>query len=268
MADRSLTAALATLGLPPDASPEDIKRAWRKTARETHPDLNPGDPDAARRFTEAEAAHALLADPARREGAALYDAAARARGGPDEDWFDACAWMAESHLIHLRRDTFPRYAAWHRGGPSLVAALAHAAERGIAEGAPDVTPTRWARLWARYTWRRVDLVVEDGYSFGRGPVGIVTKGSRVQIYLFPRVLWDQGVRDDEAVRRVVVRSVDAGVATAALIVLGLRPDPSPPADADRRWWIAQLAWPVLLVLVALFSALLIGTAWLEANHLR
>ena len=67
-------------------------------------------------ITEAEAAHALLTDPARREGAALYDAAARARGGPDEDWFDACAWMAESHLIHLRRDTFPRYAAWHRGG--------------------------------------------------------------------------------------------------------------------------------------------------------
>ena len=36
----------AILGVERDASPEAVKRAFRRLARETHPDANPGDPDA------------------------------------------------------------------------------------------------------------------------------------------------------------------------------------------------------------------------------
>ena len=55
-----------TLQVAPDASQEDIKRAYRRLAKELHPDLNPGDSVRARRFREIVAAYDLVSDEARR----------------------------------------------------------------------------------------------------------------------------------------------------------------------------------------------------------
>jgi curved DNA-binding protein len=49
-----------------DASAEDIKQAYRKLARETHPDLNPGDADAEARFKQISVAYDVLGDATRR----------------------------------------------------------------------------------------------------------------------------------------------------------------------------------------------------------
>ncbi|MBU8537377.1 DnaJ C-terminal domain-containing protein [Falsiroseomonas tokyonensis] len=54
------------LGVARDATPEAIKKAYRKLARQNHPDLNPGKPEAEARFKAASAAHDLLSDPERR----------------------------------------------------------------------------------------------------------------------------------------------------------------------------------------------------------
>jgi DnaJ-class molecular chaperone len=54
------------LGVPRDATPEAIKRAYRKLARQHHPDLNPGKPAAEARFKSVAAANDLLSDPMRR----------------------------------------------------------------------------------------------------------------------------------------------------------------------------------------------------------
>lgn len=54
------------LGVARDATPEAIKKAYRKLARQNHPDLNPGKPEAEARFKAAAAAHDLLSDTARR----------------------------------------------------------------------------------------------------------------------------------------------------------------------------------------------------------
>lgn len=54
------------LGVTKDATPEQLKRAYRKLARELHPDVNP-DERARRRFQEVTAAYEVLTDPQKRQ---------------------------------------------------------------------------------------------------------------------------------------------------------------------------------------------------------
>ena len=55
------------LGVDQGASARDITRAYRKAARETHPDANPGDSAAEERFKEVSAAYDVIGDPQRRK---------------------------------------------------------------------------------------------------------------------------------------------------------------------------------------------------------
>ena len=55
------------LGVPRDASDRDITAAYRKLARQYHPDVNSDDPNAEARFKEVTAAHAVLSDAKQRE---------------------------------------------------------------------------------------------------------------------------------------------------------------------------------------------------------
>src|SRR5579884_718785 len=58
------------LGVPRDADEATIKKAFRRLARELHPDVNKHDPDAEDKFKEAAEAYEILSDPERR---ATYD---------------------------------------------------------------------------------------------------------------------------------------------------------------------------------------------------
>ena len=55
------------LGVNKDASQDDIKKAYKKLARQYHPDLNPNDPDAHRKFQEINEANEVLSDPEKRK---------------------------------------------------------------------------------------------------------------------------------------------------------------------------------------------------------
>ena len=69
-----------TLGVPRDASKEQIKSAYKKLARKYHPDLNPGDKSAEEKFKQISEAYAVLSDPEKRK---QYDMGGRGAEGWD-----------------------------------------------------------------------------------------------------------------------------------------------------------------------------------------
>jgi curved DNA-binding protein len=55
------------LGLDKNASQDDIKKAYRKLARQHHPDLNPNDREAQKKFQQVNEANEVLTDPEKRK---------------------------------------------------------------------------------------------------------------------------------------------------------------------------------------------------------
>src|SRR5689334_15609279 len=74
-----------TLGVDKKASDEEIKKAYRKLARQYHPDRNPNDASAEERFKEIQGAYSILSDPEKRK---QYDAG----GGIFGSGFDSSAF--------------------------------------------------------------------------------------------------------------------------------------------------------------------------------
>lgn len=69
------------LGVSRDANEEDIKRAYRRLAREHHPDKNGGDKESEERFKEVTVAYETLRDPERRRNYDVYGSQMGAGGG-------------------------------------------------------------------------------------------------------------------------------------------------------------------------------------------
>ncbi len=125
----------AALGVPRDATAEQIKKAWRKLARKYHPDVSK-EPDAAARMSEINEANAVLSDPEKR---VAYDALARGhRGGerftPPPDWdagfeFSGTGFGEGADFSDFFAELFGRAARGRTGAAGAAGA------RGAARGA-------------------------------------------------------------------------------------------------------------------------------------
>ena len=76
------------LGVAKNAGDSEIKKAYRVLAKKYHPDMNPGDKEAEKKFKEASEAYAILSDPEKRRQYDQFGHAAFEGGGGGAGGFD------------------------------------------------------------------------------------------------------------------------------------------------------------------------------------
>lgn len=117
------------LGVGRDASPEEIKKAYRRLARKHHPDANKDDPDAREKFKEISEAYRVLSDPDKR---AQYDRFGRTAGAAGQGGFGPGDFGGFSSAFDDLFDAFFGGArTGHRPGPRREAGADLAARMTI-----------------------------------------------------------------------------------------------------------------------------------------
>ena len=129
------------LGVKRDASEQEIKRAYRRLARQYHPDVNPGDKSAEAKFKEINEAHEVLSDKEKRQKYDQFgDQFARAAGqrGPYRDFGQGGAQtfhFEQGNLDSLFGDLFQGFGARtsRRGRPRRGRDIEYPAEITLEE---------------------------------------------------------------------------------------------------------------------------------------
>ena len=182
------------LGVPRDASPDDIQRAYRKLARTYHPDVN-HDPGAEDRFKEVSEAYDVLSDPATRR---RYDAFGRDFRQVPED---------------VDPETWRRTRAGARAGAGTGAGRGGAGGFSFSEGDIDLDDLLGGIFGGRFGGTRrgwgsvgpipgadqeaeIELTVEEAYRGGRRSVTLSSDGTRRSF----DVMIPAGVTDGQRIR--------------------------------------------------------------------
>ncbi len=118
------------LGVQRGASEQDLKSAFRRQAKECHPDRHPGDKDAERKFKELNEAYEALKDPQKRAaydqfGHAAFDGGMGGRGGAQGFGPDFASSMSD-----IFDDLFGEFMGGRRGGGGGGQRRGNGRERG------------------------------------------------------------------------------------------------------------------------------------------
>jgi molecular chaperone DnaJ len=134
-----------TLDVDKKASPEEIKKAFRKLARKYHPDLNPGDKGAEQKFKELNEAYEILSDTKKRAEYDQFGSSPFGAGGPGFEGFRTHEYGGDSFEYGGFGDIFsdlfgaggrPQQAQFAKG-PDMVMGL----ELSLEEAFSGVTKT-------------------------------------------------------------------------------------------------------------------------------
>src|SRR5262249_23819012 len=125
------------LGLPRDAPDAEIKKAFRKLARELHPDVNSHDPQAEEKFKEAAEAYEVVADADRRATYDRYGHEGLRSGGyaPNFDSFGSVADIFEAFFGGGGGAFGGLFGGGRPGGPAAGGDVAVGAEITLAQAA-------------------------------------------------------------------------------------------------------------------------------------
>jgi molecular chaperone DnaJ len=160
------------LGVGRDASQDEIKKAFRRLARETHPDANPDDPQAEARFRQIAEAYEVLSDPQRR---GAYDRGETIGTG---DLFSNFAGLDDLLQQFFGGAGFGGFGGFggSRGGPRRGSDVAVAIDMTLAEAASGLSSE--VRFRAAIT---CDVCGGNGSEPGHAPVTCPTCGGHGQV---------------------------------------------------------------------------------------
>ncbi len=159
------------LSVDKETGADDVKKAYRKLARKYHPDVNPGDKEAEKRFKEITEAQAVLADPEKKAKyerlAESWQAFLQAGGAGDFDW---SWWIHEAGPDGGAADVAEAlHQAGQRSQASGFSDFFEAVFGGLAEAGP-VTPSQ-----GRDYNQKLEISLEEAFN---GTARILKLGGR------------------------------------------------------------------------------------------
>ena len=192
------------LGVAKDATQQDIQKAFRRLAKQYHPDLNPGDQDAQRKFQEISAAYDIIGDEKKR---ARFDSGEIDASGSEQPQRRYYRDFAQAGPGSQRYENAEGFADFGDADDILSAFFARGGRGGFHLRGDDL----------RY---RLEADFLDAVNGGRQRITL-PDGSSLDVVIPP------GTRDGQILRLAGkgAPGPDGGEAGDALIEIGVRPHP-------------------------------------------